>query len=163
MPTERISVNSSFGLLDDGKSRWGSLATSMVTNVTILILLLIIGAIHHQVVVKKMQADALLFPVEPPKPPKVEVPKVKVVAPPQPPKLEIAKVEPPEDSAAQAGDRAAQAGKAGRAEAAPEHSSCASEGRCASTGAEGRHVRQQQTDACSEQPEPSPGNHRRFR
>jgi TonB family protein len=93
MPTERISVNSNFGLLDDGKSRWGSLATSMVTNVTILILLLIIGALHHQVVVKKMQADALLFPVEPPKPPKVEVPKVKVVAP--PPKLEIAKIEPP--------------------------------------------------------------------
>jgi TonB family protein len=93
MPTERISVNSNFGLLDDGKSRWGSLATSMVTNVTILILLLIIGAIHHQVVVKKMQADALLFPVEQPKPPKVEVPKVKVVAP--PPKLEIAKIEPP--------------------------------------------------------------------
>jgi TonB family protein len=95
MPTERISVNTNFGLLDDGQSRWGSLATSMVTNVTILILLLIIGAIHHQVVVKKMQADALLFPVEPPKPPKVEVPKVKVVAPPQPPKLEVAKIEPP--------------------------------------------------------------------
>jgi TonB family protein len=95
MPTERISVNSSFGLLDDGGNRWGSFATSMVTNVTILILLLIIGAIHHQVVVKKMQADALLFPVEPPKPPKVEVPKVKVVAPPQPPKIEIAKIEPP--------------------------------------------------------------------
>src|SRR5882757_9534209 len=94
MPTERISVNSSFGLLDDGHGRWGSLATSMVTNVTILILLLIIGAIHHQVVVKKMQADALLFPVEPPKPPKVEVPKVKVIAPP-PPKLEVAKIEPP--------------------------------------------------------------------
>jgi TonB family protein len=95
MPTERISVNSNFGLLDEGKGRWGSLATSMVTNVTILILLLIIGAIHHQVVVKKMQADALLFPVEPPKPPAPVVPKVKVVAPPQPPKLEIAKVEPP--------------------------------------------------------------------
>lgn len=95
MPTERISVNSSFGLLDDGGKRWGSFATSMVTNVTLLILLLIIGAIHHQVVVKKMQADALLFPVEPPKPPKVEVPKVKVVAPPQPPKIEIAKIEPP--------------------------------------------------------------------
>jgi TonB family protein len=93
MPTERISVNSNLGLLDDGHGRWGSLATSMVTNVTILILLLIIGAIHHQVVVKKMQADALLFPVEPPKPPKVEVPKVKVVAP--TPKLEIAKIEPP--------------------------------------------------------------------
>jgi TonB family protein len=95
MPTERISVSTNFGLLDDGNNRWGSLATSMVTNVTILILLLIIGAIHHQVVVKKMQADALLFPVEPPKPPKVEVPKVKVVAPPQPPKLEVAKIEPP--------------------------------------------------------------------
>jgi TonB family protein len=95
MPTERISVNTNFGLLDDGQSRWGSLATSMVTNVTILILLQIIGAIHHQVVVKKMQADALLFPVEPPNPPKVEVPKVKVVAPPQPPKLEVAKIEPP--------------------------------------------------------------------
>jgi len=69
MPTERISVSSNFGLLDDGGKRWGSLATSMVTNVTLLILLLIIGAIHHQVVVKKMQAHALLFPVEPPKPP----------------------------------------------------------------------------------------------
>ena len=87
MPTERISVNSNFGLLDEGKGRWGSLATSMVTNVTILILLLIIGAIHHQVVVKKMQADALLFPVEPPKPPAPVVPKVKVVAPPQPPSI----------------------------------------------------------------------------
>jgi TonB family protein len=95
MPTERISVNTNFGLLDDGKGRWGSLATSMVTNVTILILLLIIGAIHHQVVVKKMTAEALLMPVEPPKPPAPVIPKVKVVAPPQPPKLEIAKIEPP--------------------------------------------------------------------
>jgi TonB family protein len=95
MPTERISVNSNFGLLDEGKGRWKSLATSMVTNVTILILLLIIGAIHHQVVVKKMTAEALLMPVEPPKPPAPVVPKVKVVAPPQPPKLEIAKIEPP--------------------------------------------------------------------
>jgi TonB family protein len=92
MPNERISVNSTLGLLDDGKSRWGSLATSMVANVTVLILLLIIGAIHHQVVVKKTRAEELYFPVEPPKPPKVEVPKVKVVAP---PKLEIARVEPP--------------------------------------------------------------------
>lgn len=95
MPTERISVNSNFGLLTDDRKRWRSFATSMVTNVTILILLLIVGAIHHQVVVKKMQADALLFPVEPPKPPKVVIPKVKVVAPPQPPKLEVAKIEPP--------------------------------------------------------------------
>ena len=93
MPTERISVNTSFGLLDDGGKRWGSFATSMVTNVTILILLLIIGAIHHQVVVKKMAAEALILPVEQPKPPTPVVPKVKVVAP--PPKIEIAKVEPP--------------------------------------------------------------------
>ena len=95
MPTERISVNTNFGLLTDDRNRWRSFATSMVTNVTILILLLIVGAIHHQVVVKKMQADALLFPVEPPPKPKVEVPKVKVVAPPQPPKLQVAKIEPP--------------------------------------------------------------------
>jgi hypothetical protein len=75
MPTERITVNSSFGLLDDGRNRWGSFATSMVTNVTILILLLIIGAIHHQVVVKKMQADQLLFPVEQPKLPRWSPPR----------------------------------------------------------------------------------------
>src|SRR6185437_6979191 len=93
MPTERISVNAKFGLLDDERNRWGSFATSMITNVTILILLLIIGAIHHQVVVKKMQAAELLMPVEPPKPPTPVVPKVKVVAP--PPKILIAKVEPP--------------------------------------------------------------------
>ena len=94
MPTERISVNTKFGLLDDERNRWGSFATSMVTNVTILILLLIIGAIHHQVVVKKMQAAELLMPVQPPKPPAPVVPKVKVVAPPQP-KIEVARVEPP--------------------------------------------------------------------
>jgi TonB family protein len=94
MPTERIAVNQNFGLLDDGQKRWGSFGVSMVTNVAILILLLIIGAVHHQVVVKKMQADALLFPVEPPKPPKVVVPKVKVVIPPIPPKIE-AKMEAP--------------------------------------------------------------------
>jgi TonB family protein len=93
MPTERITVNSNFGLLTDDRKRGGAFVTSMVTNVTILILLLIIGAIHHQVVVKKMQADQLLFPVEQPPKPKVEVPKVKVVAP--PPKIEIAKMEPP--------------------------------------------------------------------
>ena len=97
MPTERISVNSNFGLLDEGKGRWGSLATSMVTNVTILILLLIIGAIHHQVVVKKMQADALLFPVQPPKlevakiePPKILPPKPEI-EPPKPVKLDTPK------------------------------------------------------------------------
>ena len=44
------------------RSRWGSLATSMVTNVTILILLLIIGAIHHQVVVKKMAGRSAALP-----------------------------------------------------------------------------------------------------
>jgi hypothetical protein len=90
--TKCISVNSTFGLLNDGQSRWGSFAISMVANVIVLILLLIIGAIHHQVVVKKTRAEELYFPVEPPKPPKVEVPKIKVVAP---PKLEIARVEPP--------------------------------------------------------------------
>jgi TonB family protein len=39
-----------------------------------------------------MQPDALYFPVEPPKPHTVELPKIKIAAP---PKLEIAKVEPP--------------------------------------------------------------------
>lgn len=48
MKNECISVNTNFGLLDDGKSRWGSLATSMGANMTLLILLLIIGAIRHQ-------------------------------------------------------------------------------------------------------------------
>jgi len=92
MPNERMTVNSTFGPLNDEQSRWGSFATSMVANASLLILLLIIGTIHHQVVVKKMRTDALYFPVEPPKPPKVEVAKIKIVAP---PKLEIAKVEPP--------------------------------------------------------------------
>lgn len=92
MPTDRIAVNQNFGLLEDGQNRWGSFGVSMMTNVAILILLVLIGAVHHQVVVKKMQADALLFPVEPPKPPKPVVPKVKVVAP---PKVELAKIEPP--------------------------------------------------------------------
>jgi hypothetical protein len=92
MPNKCISVNSTFGLLNDGQSRWGSFAVSIVANVIVLILLVIIGAIHHQMVVKKTRAEQLYFSVEPAKAPKVEVPKVKVVAP---PKLEIVKVEPP--------------------------------------------------------------------
>ena len=95
MPTRDVSVNTNFGLLDDGQGRWRSFGASMVTNVVILALLVIVGAVHHQVVVKKMQADQLLFPVELPKPPKITPPKVKIVAPPTPPKVEIAKIEPP--------------------------------------------------------------------
>ncbi len=63
MPTREVPVNANFGLLDDGNSRARSFGVSMVTNIAILALLLLIGAVHHQVVVKKMQADALLFPV----------------------------------------------------------------------------------------------------
>ncbi len=95
MPTRDVPVNANFGLLDDGRGRWRSFGASMVTNISILALLLIISAVHHQVVVKRMQADQLLFPVELPKPPKIEPPKVKVVAPPTPPKIEVAKIEPP--------------------------------------------------------------------
>lgn len=95
MPTTEVPVNANFGLLDDGQGRWRSFGASMVTNISILALLLIVGAVHHQVVVRKMQADQLLFPVELPKPPKITPPKVKVVAPPMPPKIEVAKIEPP--------------------------------------------------------------------
>jgi TonB family protein len=94
MPIEHISVNQNLGLLDDGKNRWGSFGVSMVTNAGILLLLVLVGAVHHEVVVRKMQADALLFPVEPPKP-KVVIPKVKVVMPPIPPKINLAVEAPP--------------------------------------------------------------------
>ncbi len=92
MPTENLSIRTNFGLLEEEKGRWRSFGASMITNIAILAFLLLVTIAHHQVVVKHMQAAELLLPVEVPPPPKVEVPKVKIVAPPQP---VIAKLDPP--------------------------------------------------------------------
>ncbi len=93
MPTENLSISKNFGLLEVEEGRWRSFGASMITNVAIVAFLLAVTIAHHQVVVRHMQAAELLLPVEvAPPPPKVEVPKVKIVAP---PKVEIAKLEPP--------------------------------------------------------------------
>lgn len=92
MPTENLSLSKNLGLLDTGQGRWRSFGASMATNVAILAFLLLVTVAHHQVVVKRLEASQVMFPVDVPKPPKIEVPKVKIVAP---PKVELAKLDPP--------------------------------------------------------------------
>jgi TonB family protein len=90
-----------FGLLPEAEGRWGSFGVSMVTNLTIMALLLLFTAAVHKVQKAKYN-ETLIFPQEVPPPPKIIVPKVKVIAPPQPqmvkltpPKIEVPKIQPP--------------------------------------------------------------------
>jgi TonB family protein len=95
MPTmemKEIRISNSFGLLEEPQGRWRSFGTSLITNGAIVALLLVIGAVHHEVVKKQLQASEIILPVELPKPPPIVVPKVKFVPPPTP---EVAKLEPP--------------------------------------------------------------------
>ena len=81
-----------FGLLPEEEGRWRSFGVSFVTNVTIAVLLLLFTAAKIHQVQREKYNETLILPVEPPPPPKVVVPKVKVFAPPQP---VLAKLEPP--------------------------------------------------------------------
>ncbi len=92
MPTEDLHISSNFGLLQEDKGRWRSFGASAITNAAILALLLLLTVAHHQMVVKRELSQTVLLPVEVPKPPKVVVPKVKIVAPPKP---LLAKLDPP--------------------------------------------------------------------
>ncbi|MGC2403247.1 MAG: energy transducer TonB [Acidobacteriaceae bacterium] len=97
----RDSFNS-FGLLPEPEGRWGSFGVSMVTNLIIMALLLLFTAAIHKVEKQKYNETLIFPPVEVPPPPKIIVPKVKVIAPPQPemvkltpPKITIPKIQPP--------------------------------------------------------------------
>ncbi len=107
MPTTEmmeVRISNRFGLLEEPQGRWRSFGTSLITNSAILALLLIIGAVHHEVTKKTLQASEIILPVEAPKPPPIVAPKVKFAPPPtpmvvklEPPKIEMPKpvIEPP--------------------------------------------------------------------
>ena len=102
MPKD-LSVRDNFGLLPEPEGRWGSFGVSMVTNLTIMALLVLLTAAVHKVQ-KQKYIEHMVFTEknEPPPPPKIIVPKVKVIAPPQPevvkldpPKIVVPKIQPP--------------------------------------------------------------------
>jgi TonB family protein len=92
MPKD-LTVRESFGLLPEPENRWGSFGVSMVTNLTIMALLILLTAAVHKVE-KQKYIEHMVFTetTPPPPPPKIIIPKVKVFAPPQP---EVVKIEPP--------------------------------------------------------------------
>src|SRR6201994_2472190 len=100
MPKDLLN-RENFGLLPEPERRWGSFGASMVTNVIIMSLLILFTAAIHKVEKQKYN-ETLIFPQEVPPPPKIIVPKVRVIAPPQPevvkltpPKIVIPKIQPP--------------------------------------------------------------------
>src|ERR1700743_2260234 len=91
-----------FGLLPEAEGRWGSFGVSMVTNLTIMALLILFTAAVHKVTKAKYNETLVFQKVDVPPPPKIVVPKVKVIAPPQPelvkltpPKITVPKIQPP--------------------------------------------------------------------
>ena len=102
MPKD-FQVRDSFGLLPEPEGRWGSFGVSMVTNLTIMALLVLLTAAVHKVE-KQKYIEHMVFEQTPPPPPppKIVVPKVKVIAPPpvemvkiEPPKIVVPKIQPP--------------------------------------------------------------------
>ena len=102
MPKD-LSVNANFGLLPEPEGRWGSFGVSMVTNLSIMALLVLLTAAVHKVE-KQKYIEHMVFTEQtpPPPPPKIIVPKVKVIAPPpievvkiEPPKIVVPKIQPP--------------------------------------------------------------------
>jgi TonB family protein len=100
MPKDLLNRDN-FGLLPEPEGRWGSFGVSMVTNIILMSLLILLTAAIHKVEKAKYN-QTLIFPQEVPPPPKIIVPKVKVIAPPQPqvvklepPKITIPKIQPP--------------------------------------------------------------------
>jgi TonB family protein len=96
-----LQKHDSFGLLPEPEGRWGSFGVSMVSNLAIMALVLLFTAAVHKVTKEKYN-QTLIFPQEVPPPPKIIVPKVKVIAPPQPemvkltpPKITVPKIQPP--------------------------------------------------------------------
>ncbi len=92
MPKD-LPIRENFGLLPEPEGRWGSFGVSMVTNLTIMALVVLLTAAVHKVQ-KEKYIEHMVFVQQntPPPPPKLVIPKVKVIAPPQP---QVVKLEPP--------------------------------------------------------------------
>src|SRR6202451_3081042 len=90
MPKD-LPIRDSFGLLPEPEGRWGSFGVSMVTNLTLMALVMLLTAAVHKVE-KQKYIEHMVFTQEtpPPPPPKIVIPKVKVFAPPQPEVVKLA-------------------------------------------------------------------------
>ena len=102
MPKD-LPIRDSFGRLPEPEGRWGSFGVSMVTNLTIMALVVLLTAAVHKVQ-KEKYIEHMVFVQQntPPPPPKPIIPKVKVIAPPkpqvvklEPPKIVVPKIQPP--------------------------------------------------------------------
>ena len=86
-------IRANFGLLPETKRSPASFVTSAVINVLVLALAIYVGMAAKKVIeTHKFEQTELIFPVEPPPPPKIRIPVPKLPPPPKPP---VAKLEPP--------------------------------------------------------------------
>ena len=93
MPANPPPIRANFGLLPEAQKSPASFVTSAVINVSILALVIYIGMTAKRVIeTHKFEQTELIFPTEPPPPPKVKIPPPKLPPPPKPPEV---KVEPP--------------------------------------------------------------------
>ena len=160
MPKD-FPIRDSFGLLPEPEGRWGSFGVSMVTNLTIMALVVLLTAAVHKVE-KQKYIEHMVFVEKnpPPPPPKPIIPKVKVIAPPQPqvvklepPKIVMPKIQPPPEL-----PKPVKLDTPGSTQAAAR----AAEGSCASAAAQGRTLFQPEAYGGSQQPGETGRQSRRF-
>jgi TonB family protein len=102
MPVNPEPGNLSFGLLPEPSGRSASFVTSMVVNVSIVILILVLGVlIKPKMVHHTFEETVLVVPNTPPKPPKIKIETPKLPPPPvmpqvklEEPKIVMPKLEP---------------------------------------------------------------------
>ncbi len=88
-------IRASFGLLPETKKSPASFVTSAVINVLILALVIWVGLTAKKAIeVHKYEQTELIFPTEPPPPPKIKIPPLPKMPPPkvEPPKLAPPKI-----------------------------------------------------------------------
>ena len=94
MPANPPPIRANFGLLPEAKRSPASFVTSAVINTLVLALAIYVGMTAKKVIeTHKFEQTELIFPVEPPPPPKIRITPPKLPPPPKPP--EVAKLEPP--------------------------------------------------------------------
>jgi TonB family protein len=86
-------IRANFGLLPETKSSPASYVTSAAINALIVALAIYLGLTAKKVIeAHKYEQTELIFPTEPPPPPKIKIPPPKLPPPPKPPEM---KLEPP--------------------------------------------------------------------
>ncbi len=93
MPASPPPIRANFGLLPEGKSSPASFVTAAAINALVLALAIYLGMTAKKVLeTHKYEQTELIFPVEPPPPPKIKITPPKLPPPTKPPEV---KLEPP--------------------------------------------------------------------